>query len=114
MTLSQEGQGEDGKEKVCVNSPAGEHSKLVDKVKKEEKVAKEGLFDSGLKVSIASEWLDKVEDLLEDSNGEPLEKDTICYRWIGLVETLQKVETGVEDRISIGSEVKGSQKDSVR
>jgi len=34
----------------------------VDKVEKEEKVAEEGLFDSGLKVSIDSEWLDKVED----------------------------------------------------
>ena len=59
-----------------------------------DKVAKEGLFGSGLKVSIASEWLDKVEDLLEDSNGRALEKDAIHYRWIGLVETLQKVETG--------------------
>ena len=85
-----------GKEKVWINHPAGEHSRLVDKVEKEEKVAEE------LKVSIASEWLDKVEDLLEDSNGEALEKDTICYRWIGLVETLQKVETGVEDNISFG------------
>ena len=33
--------------------------------------------------------------LLEDINGKALEKDTICYRWIGLVETLQKVETEV-------------------
>ena len=48
----------------------------MDKVEKEEKVAKEGLFGSGLKVSIASELLDKVEDLLEDSNG----KDTIRYK----------------------------------
>ena len=86
----------------------------MDKVEKEEKVAKEGLFDSGLKVSIASEWLDKVEDLLEDNNGKALEKGTICYRWIGLLETLQKVETEEEDRISIGSEVIGSQKDPVR
>ena len=86
----------------------------MDKVEKEEKVAKEGLFDSGLKVSIASDWLDKVEDLLEDSNGKALEKDTIRYRWIGLLETLQKVETEVEDWISNGSEVKGSQKDPVR
>ena len=31
--------------------------------------------------------------LLEDSNGKVLEKDTIRYRMIGLVETLQKVET---------------------
>ena len=76
----------------------------MDKVEKEEKVAEEGLFDSGLKVCIASEWLDKVEDLLEDSNG----KNTIRYRWIGLVETLQKVETEVEDWISNGSEVIGS------
>ena len=86
----------------------------MDKVEKEEKVAKEGLFGSGLKVSIASEWLDKVEDLLEDGNGKALEKDTIRYRWIGLLETLQKVETEVEDWISNGSEVKGSQKDPVR
>ena len=81
---------------------------MVDKVEKEEKVAEE------LKVSIASEWLDKVEDLLEDSNGKALEKDTIRYRWIGLLETLQKVETEVEDWMSNGSEVKGSQKDPVR
>ena len=67
-----------------------------------------------IKVSIASEWLDKVEDLLEDSNGKALEKDTIRYRWIGLVETLQKVETAVEDWISNGSQVIGSQKDPVR
>ena len=72
------------------------------------------MFGGGLKVSIASEWLDKVEDLLEDNNGKALEKDTIRYRWIGLVETLQKVETEVEDWISNGSEVIGSQKDSVR
>ena len=85
----------------------------MDKVEKEEKVAKEGLFDSGLKVSIASEWLDKVEDLLEDSNGKALGKDTIRYTWIGLVETLQKVETEVEDWISNGSQVIGSQKDPV-
>ena len=52
--------------------------------------------------------------MLEDSNGKALEKGTICYRWIGLVETLQKVETAVEDRISNGSEVIGSQKDPVR
>ena len=38
-----------GKEKVWINHPAGEHSRLVDKVEKEEKVAKEGLFDSRLK-----------------------------------------------------------------
>ena len=55
-----------------------------------------------------------MEDLLEDNNGKALEKDTICYRLIGLVETLQKVETEVEDWISNGSEVKGSQKDPVR
>ena len=65
----------------------------MDKVEKEEKVAEEGLFDSGLKVSIASEWLDKVEDLLEDSNGKTLEKNTIRYRRIDLVKTLKKVET---------------------
>ena len=106
MTLNQEGEGEGGvgKGKVRVNPHAGEHSKLVEKVEKEEKVAKDGLFGSGLKVSIDSEWLDKVEDLLEDSNG----KNTIRYRWIGLVETLQKVETEVEDWISNGSEVIGS------
>jgi len=72
------------------------------------------MFGGGLKVSIASEWLDKVEDLLEDSNGKALEKDTIRYRWIGLVETYQKVETEEEDWISNGSEVRGSQKDPVR
>ena len=80
---------------------------MVDKVEKEEKVAKEGLFGSGLKVSIASEWLDKVEDLLEDSNGKALD-GLVWWRYF------QKVETEVEDWMSNGSEVKGSQRDPVR
>ena len=62
LTLNQGAGAGGGKGKVCVNPLAGEHSRLVDKVEKEEKVAEEGLFDSGLKVSIDSEWLDKVED----------------------------------------------------
>ena len=52
--------------------------------------------------------------MLEDNNGKALEKDTIRYRWIGLFETLQKVDTEVGDWISNGSEVIGSQKDPVR